>query len=113
MDIEKKKLTKFKFLIKACTITLVILISYFIGYGIGHILDLPNHYVSGLWCAATAIVVFDDMPSNAKTLLKDRMLGTLMGTIVSAGCIALIGQLILSIVISLLIVCSCITLFKL
>jgi uncharacterized membrane protein YgaE (UPF0421/DUF939 family) len=112
MDAKEKKPPKFEFLIKACTLTAVILVSYFTGVGIGQFLNLPNHYVSGLWCAATAIVVFDDLPDNARNLLKDRILGTLMGTIVSATCIALVEELITSIIISLLIVCSCITLFK-
>lgn len=108
---EEKK-TKFKFIIKAVTLTSVVLLSYLIGYGISYLLHLPDNYVSGMWCAATAIVVFDDLPHNSRTLLKDRVLGTLMGTVVSAACIALLGHLIISIVISLLIVSSCITLLK-
>jgi uncharacterized membrane protein YgaE (UPF0421/DUF939 family) len=57
-------------------------------------------------------VVFDDLPHNARTLLKDRVLGTLMGTVIAATCIALFGKLILSIVLSLLVVCSIIILLK-
>lgn len=107
-----EKVPKFKFIVKAVTLTSVVLLSYFIGYGISYVLHLPDNYVSGMWCAATAIVVFDDLPTNSRTLLKDRVLGTLMGTVVSAICIALIGHLISSIIISLLIVSSGIILLK-
>ena len=112
MTVEEKKTPKLYFLIKASTLTVVVLISYFTGFGISFLLNLQNNYVSGMWCAATAIVVFDDLPHNARSLLKDRILGTLMGTVVSAGCVALITLLIPSIIISLLIVCSAIILFK-
>jgi uncharacterized membrane protein YccC len=109
---EEEKISKFKIFVKASTLTAVILISYFIGFGIGLLLDLPNKYVSGMWCAATAIVVFDDLPHNARNLLKDRIYGTLMGTIVSAVCISLLEKLILSITVALLIVSSCIIFLK-
>ena len=103
---------KLRIIIKASILTAVILISYYIGYGISFLLHLPNNYISGMWCAATAVVVFDDLPLNAKTLMKDRTLGSLVGTVVAAVCISLIGHLILSVTISLLVVCSFIIFFK-
>jgi uncharacterized membrane protein YccC len=104
---------KLKIVLKASILTTVILTSYFIGYGISFLLHLPNNYISGMWCAATAVVVFDDLPLNAKTLMKDRTLGSFVGTVVAATCISLIGHLVLSVTISLLVVCSFIIFFKL
>ncbi len=102
----------FEFIIKAVTLTSVVIFTFFVGYGISLWLGLTDNYVSGMWCAATAIVVFDELPDNSRNLLKDRLLGTLLGTVVAAVFIALIGQLVLSIMIALLIVCSCIILLK-
>ena len=53
--------------VKASLLTLVILISYFLGLGINKLLQLSDDYLSGIWCAVSAIVVFDDLPKNAKS----------------------------------------------
>jgi uncharacterized membrane protein YccC len=106
---------KFRIIAKAMILTAVILISYFVGYGITFLLNIPgtSNYISGLWCAVTAVVVFDDMPTNAVTLMKDRLLGTFTGAALSALCIALFGHVIFSISIALFIVCVLIIFFKL
>jgi len=71
--------------VKASLLTLVILISYFLGLGINKLLQLSDDYLSGIWCAVSAIVVFDDLPKNAKSLMKDRLLGTFVGVLLWTG----------------------------
>ena len=68
-------------IIKSIILTVVILISYFAAHSISAIFNFKNSYVSGMWCAITAVVVFDDQPANSKNLLRDRLLGTLLGAI--------------------------------
>ena len=65
-----------------------------------------------MWCAVTAVVVFDDQPANSKNLLRDRLLGTLLGAIVGGTVISLMGHHILAICIALFIVCVVVIFFK-
>ncbi|MFF5383266.1 FUSC family protein [Pedobacter suwonensis] len=97
---------------KALILTMVIFISYFSGTGINMVLKLSDNYLSGIWCAVSAIVVFDDLPENAKKLMKDRLLGTFVGALFTASTLFLSGNLLLSIAISLFLTCISIIFFK-
>jgi uncharacterized membrane protein YccC len=99
-------------IIKAIILTVVIIISYFAAHSISSIVNFKNSYVSGMWCAVTAVVVFDDQPENSKNLLRDRLLGTLLGAIVGGVTISLIGHHILAISIALFVVCMVVIFFK-
>lgn len=92
--------------VKASLLTLVILISYFLGLGINKLLQLSDDYLSGIWCAVSAIVVFDDLPKNAKSLMKDRLLGTFVGVLLTTIIVYFTTNLFLSIGIALF--CTCI-----
>jgi uncharacterized membrane protein YccC len=111
MDTEHPTL-HIKILTKAAILTAVILISYLIGFQISEWFSLPYSDISGMWCAVTAVVVFDDLPTNAKALMKDRLLGTLVGAIVATVCIAFTHHIKLSISISLFVVCVFIIFFN-
>ena len=50
-------------IIKSIILTIVILVSYFAAHSISSIFNFKNSYVSGMWCAVTAVVVFDDQPT--------------------------------------------------
>jgi len=98
--------------VKASLLTLVILISYFLGLGINKLLQLSDDYLSGVWCAVSAIVVFDDLPKNAKGLMKDRLLGTLVGALLTTIIVYFTRNLFLSIGIALFCTCIFISVFK-
>ena len=99
-------------IIKSIILTIVILVSYFAAHSISAIFNFKNSYVSGMWCAVTAVVVFDDQPAHSKNLLRDRLLGTLLGAIVGGITISLMGHNILAICIALFIVCVVVIFFK-
>jgi uncharacterized membrane protein YccC len=99
-------------IIKSIILTIVILISYFAAHSISSIFNFKNSYVSGMWCAVTAVVVFDDQPANAKNLLRDRLLGTLLGAIVGGTTISLMGHYIYVICVALFLVCVVVIFFK-
>lgn len=99
-------------LVKATLLTIVILLSYFLGLWINKLLQLSDDYLSGIWCAVSAIVVFDDFPKNAKSLMKDRLLGTFIGALLTTIIIYFTNNLILSVVISLFCTCIFISVFK-
>lgn len=98
--------------VKASLLTVVILISYFFGLWINKLLQLSDDYLSGIWCAVSAIVVFDDLPKNAKSLMKDRILGTFVGALLTTAIIYLTSNLFLSVGISLFCTCIFISVFK-
>jgi uncharacterized membrane protein YgaE (UPF0421/DUF939 family) len=99
-------------IIKSIILTVVIIISYFSAHSNSAIFNFKNSYVSGMWCAITAVVVFDDQPANSKNLLRDRLLGTLLGAIVGGTIISLMGHHIFAICIALFIVCVVVIFFK-
>ena len=98
--------------VKSSLLTCVILTSYFLGLGINRMLHLSDDYLSGIWCAIAAIVVFDDLPKNAKSLMKDRLLGTFVGALLTTLIIYLTNNLLMSVAISLFCTCIFISVFK-
>jgi uncharacterized membrane protein YccC len=102
-----------KIVIKSIVLTTLIMISYFMGRGLSSILHMPEQNIGGMWCAISAIVVFDDLRENVKVLFKNRLLGTLIGSILAVVGIYLIHDLILAITVSLILVSICIGLFNL
>ncbi|OCK53435.1 hypothetical protein BA768_02560 [Chryseobacterium sp. CBo1] len=107
-----KNYTDASIYVKASLLTLVIFISYFFGLGINMVLQLSDDYLSGIWCAISAIVVFDDLPKNAKNLMKDRILGTFIGAFLATSIIYFTNNLFLSVGISLFLTCIFISVFK-
>ncbi len=113
MAIDREKVReKFRIVVRACLLTGVIVVSYFSGYGISLLLNLPNNSISGMWCAVTAIVVFDDLPTNALALMRDRLLGTFSGAFLSALFLDMFGHVMLSVCFALFCVCLCVIFFK-
>jgi len=104
--------TKIAIIIKATILTSVIIVSYFAGLGISSFFNFHQAYISGMWCAVTAVVVFDDLPENAKNIFRDRLLGTFIGAAIGGATISFLGHLFYSICISLFIVCVVVTLFR-
>ena len=98
--------------IKAGLLTIVIFISYFFGLGINKMIRFSDDYLSGIWCAVSAIVVFDDLPKNAKSLMKDRLLGTFVGALLTTVIIYFTNNLFLSLGISVFFTCILISVFK-
>lgn len=89
------------------------MVSYSLGRELSVLLNMSDQYISGMWCAVSAIVVFDDLRENVKVLLKNRLLGTLIGSILTVMCVFFIHDLIGSICVSLILVCLAINLFNL
>ncbi len=106
-------LPSIRIVIKSVVLTLLIMVSYFTGLGLSLKLNLSDHYISGMWCAVSAIVVFDDLRENVKLLLKNRLLGTLIGSVLCVLWIYLIKDAIISMCISLILVSLFINLLKL
>ena len=79
---------------------------------LGTLVRFSNNYVSGMWCAVTAVVVFDDFPKNSRNLLRDRLLGTLAGAIVAGVTTSLWGHKMTAIFFSLFLVSFLVILFK-
>ncbi|MFH6968858.1 FUSC family protein [Flavobacterium johnsoniae] len=98
--------------LKATLLTTVIFISCFLGLGINRMLQLSDDYLSGIWCAVSAIVVFDDLPKNARSLMKDRLLGTFVGALLTTIIIYFTHNLFLSLGISVFFTCILISVFK-
>lgn len=111
MGIEDVK-EKLSIVFKAIVLTSVILLSYFAGHAFSSLFRFQNSYISGMWCAVTAVVVFDDLPANAKNIFRDRALGTLVGAILGGAAVSMLGHLFFSICLALFVVCIIITLFK-
>jgi uncharacterized membrane protein YccC len=99
-------------LFRAAILTTVILISYFAGHALGTFVRFSNNYVSGMWCAVTAVVVFDDFPKNSRNLLRDRLLGTFAGALVAGLTTSLWGHRMSAIIVSLFLVSFFVILFK-
>ena len=97
---------------RAAVLTIVIVISYFAGHGLGMLVQFTNNYVSGMWCSVTAVVVFDDFPTNSRNLLRDRLLGTLAGAVMAGISINLWDHKMYSIYIALFLVSVFVIFFK-
>ncbi|HTE30192.1 MAG TPA: FUSC family protein [Chryseolinea sp.] len=102
-----------KILIKSVVLTTLIMVSYFSGRGFSIILNMSDQYISGMWCAVSAIVVFDDLRENVKLLLKNRLLGTFIGSMLAVVCIYLMSDLMLSVAVCIVLVSIIINLLKL
>jgi uncharacterized membrane protein YgaE (UPF0421/DUF939 family) len=102
----------FRIVIKPILLIIVTLISFGLGMLISHFLQLSDPYLSGLWAAISAIIVFDDFPTNARELIKDRLLGTFIGALLTAITYYLIGDLLIAVCISLFFVYVLIVKFK-
>ncbi|MGE5519511.1 MAG: FUSC family protein [Candidatus Dadabacteria bacterium] len=101
-----------RIVIKPILLILVTLISFALGMLISHFLQLSDAYLSGLWAAISAIIVFDDFPTTARELIKDRLLGTFIGALLTAITYYLIGDLLIAVCISLFFVYVLIVKFK-
>lgn len=111
MEINEVK-AKLSIVFRAVILTSVILVSYFAGITTSSLFEFQNSYIGGLWCAVTAVVVFDDLPANSKNILRDRLLGTFVGALLAGLTISLLGHLVFSIILSLFLVCIFVILFK-
>lgn len=102
-----------KIIIKSVVLTTLVMISYFIGGQLSALVDMPHENISGMWCAVSAIVVFDDLRENVKQLLKNRLLGTLIGSAIGVLWMYFIDDLMWSVGISLVLVSIVVSLLKL
>lgn len=102
-----------KIILKSIILTALVMVSYYLGRELSVLLNMSDQYISGMWCAVSAIVVFDDLRENVKVLLKNRLLGTLIGSILTVMCVFFIHDLVASICVSLVLVCLAINLFNL
>ena len=104
--------SKLSIVVRSIILTIVILLSYLAAHSIATIFHFRNSYVSGMWCAVTAVVVFDDQPTHSKNLLRDRLLGTFVGAVVGGVIITWLGHTLLAICVGLFIVCMIVILCK-
>jgi uncharacterized membrane protein YccC len=102
-----------KIIIKSVVLTSLVMISYFLGRQLSLQVHLSDGNISGMWCAISAIVVFDDLRENVKQLLKNRLWGTLIGSLIGVIWMYFIDDLLWSVCISLVIVSILISLLKL
>lgn len=101
-----------KVLLRAIMLTGVILTSFFLGMVTAALLHMPDRLISGVWCSIAAVVVFDDLLENAKVLLKDRLLGTFTGALITAIFASIFHSMTLAIVPGLLLSCMIIIYFE-
>jgi uncharacterized membrane protein YccC len=102
-----------KIIIKSIVLTSLVMVSYFLGRQLSLQVHLSDGNISGMWCAISAIVVFDDLRENVKQLLKNRLWGTLIGSLIGVIWMYFIDDLLWSVCISLVIVSILISLLKL
>ncbi|MEJ1239517.1 FUSC family protein [Chryseolinea sp. T2] len=102
-----------KIIIKAVVLTTLVMLSYFLGRQLSMLIHMPNENISGMWCAVSAIVVFDDLRENVKQLLKNRLLGTFIGSAIGVVWMYFIEDVVWSVCISLVLVSIIISLLKL
>lgn len=102
-----------KIIVKSVVLTSLVMVSYFLGRQLSILVKMPDVNISGMWCAISAIVVFDDLRENVKQLLKNRLLGTFIGSAIGVLWMYFIDDMIWSIGISLVLVSIVISLLKL
>jgi len=102
-----------KIIVKSVVLTSLVMLSYFLGRQLSLMMNLPNENISGMWCAVSAIVVFDDLRENVKQLLKNRLLGTFIGSVIGVVWMYFINDLMWSVCISLVLVSIVVSLLKL
>ena len=102
-----------KIIVKSVVLTSLVMLSYALGRQLSLMINMPNENISGMWCAISAIVVFDDLRENVKQLLKNRLLGTLIGSVIGVLWMYFVKDLIWSVCISLVLVSIIISLLKL
>lgn len=102
-----------KIVIKSVVLTSLVMVSYFLGRQLSVLVNMPDVNISGMWCAVSAIVVFDDLRENVKQLLKNRLLGTFIGSAIGVLWMYFIDDMVWSICISLVLVSIVISLLKL
>lgn len=61
---------------------MLVLLSYFVGRQFNLLFGLAAENASGIWCAISAIVVFDDSREGVRKLARTRALGTLIGALI-------------------------------
>ncbi|PHN01620.1 FUSC family protein [Flavilitoribacter nigricans] len=101
-----------RILLRAAILTGIILSSFFLGFSLAALLQMSDRIISGVWCSIAAVVVFDDLLENAKTLMKDRLLGTFTGALLTAAFSALLQPILIAIALALLAVCILIIYFE-
>ena len=94
-------------------LTSLVMVSYFLGRQLSLQVHLSDGNIGGMWCAISAIVVFDDLRENVKQLLKNRLLGTLIGSMIAVVFMYFVHDLLWSVCISLILVSIIISLLKL
>lgn len=102
-----------KIIVKSIVLTSLVMVSYFFGRQLSVMVNMPDENISGMWCAVSAIVVFDDLRENVKQLLKNRLLGTFIGSAIGVLWMYFIEDLLWSVCISLVLVSIVISLAKL
>jgi uncharacterized membrane protein YgaE (UPF0421/DUF939 family) len=102
-----------KIIVKSVVLTSLVMTSYFFGRQLSVLVHMPYENISGMWCAISAIVVFDDLRENVKQLLKNRLLGTFIGSAIGVLWMYFIHDLMWSVGISLVLVSIIVSLLKL
>ena len=102
-----------KILIKSVVLTTIVVVSYFTGRALSAMVGMSDQFVSGMWCAVSAIVVFDDLRENVMTLLKNRLIGTFIGSLLAVLSIYFIHDIVISLCVSLVIVSTFINILNL
>lgn len=102
-----------KIIVKSVVLTTLVMVSYFFGRQLSALINMPDENISGMWCAVSAIVVFDDLRANVKQLLKNRLLGTFIGSAIGVLWMYFVHDLLWAICISLILVSIVISLAKL
>jgi uncharacterized membrane protein YgaE (UPF0421/DUF939 family) len=102
-----------KIIIKSVVLTSLVMVSYFMGRQLSVLINMPNENIGGMWCAISAIVVFDDLRENVKQLLKNRLLGTLIGSAIGVIWMYFVKDLVWSVCVSLVLASILISLLKL
>src|SRR5690349_7000341 len=102
-----------KIIVKAIVLTSLVMVSYFLGRQFSILVKMHDENIGGMWCAVSAIVVFDDLRENVQQLLKNRILGTLIGSIIGVLWMYFIKDLVWSVCTSLVLASILISLLKL
>lgn len=101
-----------RIVLKAAILTGIILSSFFLGFSLAAVLQMPDRIISGVWCSIASVVVFDDLLENAKILMQDRLLGTFTGAVLTALLSSLFPPMLFSIALALLLVSMLIIYFE-
>lgn len=109
---NKKNIKKFILaLCLALEYGIIGIICFTIGYTLAFLMNHMNPVLGGIWCMASALVVLQSLFEETLVAVKERVIGSLFGSIIAMSICSIMGYTIASLFTSILISTFLIVLF--